>query len=628
MTHRWMPRAAAWLAAFALLAAPAAANTATTPADKMGEKWWAKRHAEKKARVAEGGVDLVFLGDSITQGWETVGAAAWDRHFGHRNAVNLGFSGDRTEHVLWRIDDGTLDGIAPKAAVIMIGTNNIGHDSNTPEETAEGVAAVVGRVRAKLPDTQILLLGVFPRDAAPDGAKRAAVRAVTAGIAGLKDDAVHFLDIGNDFLVKDGTLPAAIMPDALHLSAEGYDRWARAIEPVVARLLGEAPVGYVSMFNGKDLTGWMGLVEDPEKRAKMTPEELAAKQAEADALMRAHWHVEADGTLYFDGGGSHLCTTRWYEDFEMLADWKIEAKGDSGIYLRGSPQVQIWDPAQWPQGSGGLYNNKIGPADPLVRADNPIGEWNTFHIRMVGEDVTVYLNNQLVVDKVPLENYWDRDKPIYPAEQLELQAHGTKVWWRNLYVREIPRGEGWRDLFNGQDLTGWEQVGGKNANWGVDQGVLFTEGEGGWLSTVEEFGDFELELEFKVPPGGNSGVFIRCPREGNPAFEGSEVQILDDYADEYKALEPYQYCGSVYAVAAPSQRVSLQPNDWQKMRIRCEGPRIQVNLNGRDIVDVSQDDHHDKLDKHPGLARYKGYIGLQNHGSRLDFRNIRIRPIG
>ena len=152
--------------------------------------------------------------------------------------------------------------------------------------------------------------------------------------------------------------------------------------------------------------------------------------------MREHWKVE-DGALVFDGGGDSLCTDRDYADFEMLVDWKILEKGDSGIYLRGSPQVQIWDTAQWPEGSGGLYNNKKNPSKPSQCADNPIKEWNTFRIKMVGEKVTVYLNDKLVVDNVTMENYWERDKPIYPTGQIELQNHGNTLWFKNVFIKEL-----------------------------------------------------------------------------------------------------------------------------------------------------------------------------------------------
>jgi hypothetical protein len=208
--------------------------------------------------------------------------------------------------------------------------------------------------------------------------------------------------------------------------------------------LNKPPEGFVALSNGKDLADWKGLVGSPVTRAKMTAEELAKAQAKADDNMRAHWKV-ADGALAFDGKGSHLCTTKDYGDFEMMVDWKIEKGGDSGIYLRGSPQVQIWDSSEHlgkdkqPIGSGGLYNNKTGPANPLKCADKPIGEWNTFRIKMVGDRVTVHLNDVLVVDNVAMENYWERDKPIYPAGQIELQSHGSNLYFRNIYIREIPR---------------------------------------------------------------------------------------------------------------------------------------------------------------------------------------------
>ena len=168
----------------------------------------------------------------------------------------------------------------------------------------------------------------------------------------------------------------------------------------------------------------------------MSPEQLAKAQADADKKIRAHWKVE-DGVLVFDGHGSHLCTAKDYGDFVLLVDWKIEAKGDSGIYLRGSPQVQIWDPAQWPEGSGGLYNNQKNPRKPLKKADKPVGQWNTFRIKMVGERVTVHLNDVLVVDNVVMENYWERDKPIYSRGQIELQSHGSTLYFRNVFIKPL-----------------------------------------------------------------------------------------------------------------------------------------------------------------------------------------------
>ncbi len=202
-----------------------------------------------------------------------------------------------------------------------------------------------------------------------------------------------------------------------------------------------APEGFKALFNGEDLGGWKGLVSPaggPPARAKMSAEQLAAEQVKADQQMRDHWKVK-DGCLEYDGKGQSLCTAKDYADFEMLVDWKINKNGDSGIYLRGSPQVQIWDPANFNLGSGGLYNNQKqgNPSGPLTNADNPIGEWNSFRILMIGEKVTVYLNNVLVVNNVTMENYWERNLPIYPTGQIELQHHNSVLWFKNVYIREI-----------------------------------------------------------------------------------------------------------------------------------------------------------------------------------------------
>jgi len=203
-----------------------------------------------------------------------------------------------------------------------------------------------------------------------------------------------------------------------------------------ADTLNVPPPGFQALFNGKDLTNWKGLVGDPKTRAAMSAEELQAKQAEADQVMRDHWSVK-DGILIYDGKGQSLCTAKDYRNFEMYVDWKILPMGDSGIYVRGTPQIQIWDPSQWKMGSGGLYNNQNHASRPLKTADLPIGEWNTFHIKMVDKRVWVWLNGVLVVDGVVLENYWERDKPIYKTGQIELQHHGNTLEFRNIFIREL-----------------------------------------------------------------------------------------------------------------------------------------------------------------------------------------------
>ncbi len=205
------------------------------------------------------------------------------------------------------------------------------------------------------------------------------------------------------------------------------------------------PQGFVALFSGKDLTGWKGLLaapnDNPARRVKLSAEELRQNQNRADDLMRAHWKAE-NGELVFDGQGASLCTQKDYGDFELLVDWKIPPRGDSGIYLRGSPQVQIWEPnspGQFnpPDGSGGLYNNEKNQRHPLTAADKPVGQWNRFRILMVGEKVHVFLNDELVTRATTLENFWEADKPIYPAGQIELQSHGGPLWFKNIYIREI-----------------------------------------------------------------------------------------------------------------------------------------------------------------------------------------------
>ena len=202
--------------------------------------------------------------------------------------------------------------------------------------------------------------------------------------------------------------------------------------------------GFVSIFNGRDLTGWKGLVQNPIARRKMTSEQLASAQVKADEQMRKDWKVE-DGLLAYVGTGfDNICTVEQDADFEMIVDWKLDPTGtepDAGIYLRGTPQVQIWDIARLSVGaqvgSGGLYNNTRHRSTPLCVADNRLGEWNTFLISMVGDRVSVWLNGTQVVDNVVMENYWDRSQPIFDCDQIELQAHGSKVYYRDIYVRRL-----------------------------------------------------------------------------------------------------------------------------------------------------------------------------------------------
>jgi len=195
----------------------------------------------------------------------------------------------------------------------------------------------------------------------------------------------------------------------------------------------EPPDGFTALFNGRDLHGWQSWYANPPDAARMTDEERQQAQAKANAEWLPHWRVE-NGELLFDGKGVHLITERTYTDFELWLDWKIERGGDSGVYLRDTPQVQIWDN---PDGSGGLFNNTQNRSKPLTKADNPPGEWNRFRILMIGDRVTVWLNETLVVYDTPLESYWDKSAPLPKEGHIWLQAHGTPLRFRNIFIRPL-----------------------------------------------------------------------------------------------------------------------------------------------------------------------------------------------
>jgi HEAT repeat protein len=279
--------------------------------------------------------------------------------------------------------------------------------------------------------------------------------------------------------------------------------------------------GFVSMFNGKNLDGWQGMLLDgnPIKIAQLSETERAKAQEEANKKMHEFWIVK-DNTIVFNGSGANLVSEKNYGDFELIADWRITKNGDSGIYLRGTPQVQIWDTSRVEVGaqvgSGGLYNNQKYESDPLKVADNPVGEWNTFRIKMIGENVTVFLNGELVVDNVPLENYWDRSQPIFPTGTIELQAHGTNLAFRDIYVKEIntdeiglteeEKAEGFVSLFNGMNLDSWQ---GNKTDYYAENGELIVNpkmGGHGNLFTEKQYSDFVFRFEFQLTPGANNGL--------------------------------------------------------------------------------------------------------------------------
>jgi hypothetical protein len=293
-------------------------------------------------------------------------------------------------------------------------------------------------------------------------------------------------------------------------------------------------------------------------------------------------------------------------------------------------------------GSGGLYNNQQNPSKPLKVADQKVGEWNSFRIRMVGERVSVWLNDVLVTDNVILENFWDRSKPIFPIEQIELQAHGSRVAYRDIFIREIPRPdpfrlsadeekEGFKILFDGTHLEEWT---GNKRDYSVESGNIVlhpSEGSGGNLYTKNQYDNFVYRFEFMLTPGANNGLGIRTPMEGDAAYVGMELQILDNDAPVYENLAVYQYHGSVYGVI-PAKRGFLKPNgEWNYQEVIADGDHIKVILNGTTILDgnIREASRNGTIDKrdHPGLLNKKGHIAFLGHGSKVKFRNIRIKAL-
>lgn len=409
---------------------------------------------------------------------------------------------------------------------------------------------------------------------------------------------------------------------------------------------GEVPPGFKALFNGRDLSGWYGMISvSPEAIAALSDEERESRKAKETAEALRHWTVE-DGVIVNDGHGPYLTTEQDFGDIELMIDYRTVPKADSGIYLRGTPQIQIWDYTHedifhigGDKGSGGLWNNSAGAAgkDPLVLADRPLGEWNSFRIRQIGARTTVVLNDQLVVDHAIMENFWDRSRPLYPTGPIQLQTHGGEIRWRNIFVREIPPEEanrilGERDdeafvnIFNGRDLTGWA---GAVENYEVVDGAIRCRaGKGGTLHTEQEYADFVVRLEFKLPVAGNNGLAIRYPGSGDPAYAGmTELQILDTgYPGQ---LDPRQVHGSAYGMVAATPGYLRPAGEWNFQEVTVEGSNIRVELNGSvildaDLADVDQFMHDSP---HPGKDLKSGFFGFAGHSDPVEFRNIRIRRL-
>ncbi|GIX05337.1 MAG: hypothetical protein KatS3mg114_1206 [Planctomycetaceae bacterium] len=410
------------------------------------------------------------------------------------------------------------------------------------------------------------------------------------------------------------------------------------------------PPGFRALFNGKDFTGWHGVgTEDPRKMQALTPEERQTRYRQSLDDLQQHWKVE-NGELVNDGKGLYMTTDEDFGDYELYVSWKIIPLGDSGVYLKGYPQVQIWDTTEaggkWNlganKGSGGLWNNSPGAPgkDPLRHADKPLQEWNTFRIIQVGARTTVYLNDKLVVDRALLENYFDRGKPLVARGPIQLQTHGNEVRWKNIYIRELSPAEAnaflganepreFVQIFNGKNLDGWT---GAVDNYEVtEEGSMRCKtGRGGVLHTVKPYADFIVRLEFKLPPAGNNGLAIRYPGHGDAAYDGmTELQVLDSEHPKYANLDARQYHGSAYGMV-PAHRGYLRPvGQWNFQEVTVQGSKIRVELNGQVILDTDLATVTEFLANrpHPGKDLKQGFFGFAGHNDPVEFRNIRIREL-
>jgi hypothetical protein len=418
----------------------------------------------------------------------------------------------------------------------------------------------------------------------------------------------------------------------------------------------ETPAGFTPLFNGSDLAGWWGAsTEDPAKYQALPAEDLAKKRQASLADIRAHWRVE-NGELVNDGNGLYLTSEQDYGDIELLVDYRTVANADSGVYLRGSPQVQIWDTTEaggkWKigadKGSGGLWNNSAGAPgkDPLVLADKPFGEWNHLRIVMVGERVTVALNGRLVVDHARMENYFDRKKALPRSGPVQLQTHGGEIRWRNVFVRPIPGDEalailraggpdkpapandGFTSVFNGKDFTGWA---GPVENYEVvDGAIVCRPAKGGTIYTSEVYGDFVVQVEFRLPPAGNNGLAIRYPGEGDTAYVGMcELQVLDSEHANYAKLDPRQYHGSAYGMIAAQRGYLRETGQWNFEEVTVKGSTLRVELNGTLILsgDLATVSDFAGNHPHPGKDRKEGHFGFAGHNDPVAFRNVRLKKL-
>lgn len=414
--------------------------------------------------------------------------------------------------------------------------------------------------------------------------------------------------------------------------------------PTAAQENNNPPKGFTALFNGKDIKGWTGgKTEDPVKikanLEKMNDEQRKAYYDKINADINKNWSVK-EGELISTGKGLHLVTPDVYADFEMWVDWKLmKAGGDSGIYVRDTPQVQIWDPNHKPahkhgsdKGSGGLWNNKKHPRDPSQLADNPIGEWNRMYIRMVGPYCTVILNGKKVVDNVVLENFFNRKQPVYATGRIHLQTHGSETRFRNVFVREIKDEEAnnilkeiagdddeFSSIFNGKDFSGW--TGRLDSFSVIDGAIVCNQGKKHNLFTEKTYQNYAVRMEFKLPPAGNSGLAVRSPDAKRPDVE---LQVLDNPHPRYAKLKGHKFHGSIYGIASAHRGYLRSAGEWNYQEVHVVGDHIMVDLNGYRILDAFLSK---VAPNHPAARQTEGHFGILGHEDMVAFRNLRIKEL-
>lgn len=405
-----------------------------------------------------------------------------------------------------------------------------------------------------------------------------------------------------------------------------------------------ADAEFTPLFDGKSFEGWHGRPHlHPDQYAE-TSEEQKQKWAEEIA---AHWSIDGD-EIVNDGHGAYLTTNESFGDIELRLKYRTVPRADSGIYLRGTPQVQIWDTTEEAKfslganlGSGALWNNSPGAPgkDPLVKADRPFGEWNDVHIIQVGARTTVKLNGQLVVDHAIMENFWDRSSPLPATGPIQLQTHGGEIRWKDIEVRRIGADEanqilaahsndGFAPIFDGKTLNGW--AGAVDDYQVVDGAILCRPGRGGNLYTEKEYSNYVVRLEFQLPPAGNNGLAIHYPGTGNPASAAlTELQVLDNSHPNYAKLDPRQYHGSAYGMVPAKRGYLREVGQWNFQEVTVQGSKVRVELNGSVILDADLADVTEFMgdSAHPGQSRRSGHFGFAGHNEPVRFRNVTLRKL-